>query len=201
MKNIFYLLGLIFLILSCNDKDEPKFIDQPADDVTYQVYLTDNQISGYKKYIKDEFAEKADYYDSDSLTQMIRTSAAGEIIEKVSYEMSDNNLALSATDSIFRPGLIYVATMDYEYQDGFMIKSNVHWKNIGDNTDSGIFTVTKTIENENIVSVNNSFTNWISGCTNYFEYGDQLNKLDIQSLTPGITGKISKNLIAQATWN
>ena len=202
MRNSIIALGLILLFASCNKDDEPRFIDEPSDEVVkYQVYLSDNQISGYKKYINDEFIERADYYDSDSVSGMIRTDTAGDVIEKATYRMNENDLARSATDSVFSGSGLYVAELEYEYQDDFMIKAVVHWKNSGTVSDSGLFTITKTIEEENISSVNTSFPNWASGCTDYFKYGDQLNKTDIINLTPRITGKISKNLIVHASWD
>jgi hypothetical protein len=202
MKKSILILGLITLIIACNKEDEPKFIDEPSDEVVkYQIYLFDNQISGYKKYINDEFAEKADYYDSDSVIEMIRTNASGDVIEKVTYRMNDNYLARSATDSVFSDSGLYVAKLEYEYQNDYLIKAVINWKNLGAVVDSGQFTVTKTIDNDNIDNVNTSFPNWLSGCTDYFEYGDQLNKIDIINLTPGITGKISQNLREHASWN
>jgi hypothetical protein len=202
MRSLAVLLGFIALIVACKKDDEPRFIDEPSDEVvTYQVYLFDNQISGYKKYINDEFAEQTDYFDSDSIIEMVRTDAYGEVIERVFYSMNENNLAESAIDSVFSTSGLYVAQLEYEYQDDYLIKAVINWKNLGAVIDSGQFMVIKTIENDNIASVNESFPNWSSGCTDYFQYGEQLNKIDIINLTPGITGRISKNLIEQATWN
>ncbi len=202
MRYLTVLLGFLVLIVSCNKDDEPRFIDEPSDEVVkYQIFLSGGQISGYKKYINDEFTEKSDYYDSDSVIEMIRTNDSGDIIEKVIYRMNDNHLAQSATDSAFSTSGLYVAQLEYEYHGDFLVKTNVFWKNIGAISDSGRFTATKTIENENIISVNTSFPNWASGCTHYFEYGDQINKIDIINLTPEITGKINRNLLMYASWN
>lgn len=57
------------------------------------------------------------------------------------------------------------------------------------------------ISGENIVSSNVSFPNYSSGCTDYFEFDNNPNIIDVRYFSNGITGKISKNLITHASWN
>ena len=53
MKNtpLLILTGLLFMISACN-KDEPKFVDKPSDElVKYVINLSGSKITDYSKYI------------------------------------------------------------------------------------------------------------------------------------------------------
>ena len=202
MKNNFLFLISIVLIISCDKEEEPSFINIPSDEIIrYQITVENNQIAEYVKYVNDIQLESTVFQDFDSVVYMIRTNASNEIIYKKTYHIANSDLASSAIDSSFSEYGLYVANLEYEYNNGFLINTNIDWKREGENADSGQVYIGKTIENENIVEINESFPDWPSGCTDYLKYNNLINKLDIRNLTNGITGKISKNLVQHATWN
>ncbi len=201
MKIKFLFLIFIVLIISCN-KEEPNFINIPSDEITrYQITIENNQIVEYVKFVNDIQLESTVFQDFDSVVHMIRTNTSNEIIYKKTFYITDNDLASSAIDSIFSDNGLYIANLDYEYQNGFLINTTIDWKRNGENADSGQVYISKTIENENIIEVTKSIHDWTSGCTDYLEYNNKINKIDIKDLANGITGKKSKNLIQYATWN
>ncbi len=202
MKNNFLFLILIVLIISCNKEKEPTFINIPSDEVIrYQITVENNQIAEYVKYVNDIQLESTVFQNFDSVVYMIRTNVSNEIIYKKTYYIDNTDLASSAIDSSFSENGLYVANLQYEYNNGFLINIIIDWEREGENADSGQIYIVKTIENENIVKINKSFPDWSSGCTDYLKYYNLINKLDIRNLTNGITGKVSKNLVQHATWN
>lgn len=154
MKNNFLFLILIVLIISCNKEKEPTFINIPSDEVIrYQITVENNQIAEYVKYVNDIQLESTVFQNFDSVVYMIRTNVSNEIIYKKTYYIDNTDLASSAIDSSFSENGLYVANLQYEYNNGFLINIIIDWEREGENADSGQIYIVKTIENENIVKI------------------------------------------------
>ncbi len=194
MKNTFLIIGLLFLISACN-KNEPKFIDKPSDElVKYVVYLSGLKTTEYSKYINDEFVEVTNYFDYDSVIERITKNAADEETSKTVYYMGPNGVADSSVsyNYITQGYDIYQAT--YEYTDGFLIEINAVSMTDGNPVEVHIL---RTIEDENVVSL---YVKEPSGCTDHYSYNNEINKIDL-GFYNGIIGKASKNLKVHTFWN
>jgi len=188
--------------MSCDKKDKPIFINDASDGILkYQINLIDNKILEYSKFVNDELIETTSFNDLGSIVEMITTNASNLITKKITYSIGDNHLANSAIDSSFSNYGLSVAKLDYEYQNTFLLTTIIDWKRFGEFADSGQMTITNIIEGDNIISSKESFPSWPSGCTDFFRYNSEKNKIDIKNFTSEILGKPSKNLISHTTWN
>ncbi len=76
-KNILFLLGLLFFIVSCNDKKELSFSikDIPAE--SYKLY--GEQVSSNKVYYKNEIAKKYDAIKTGDTIDIAFTSTVNDV--------------------------------------------------------------------------------------------------------------------------
>ena len=193
MKNTFLFIGLLFIISACN-KDEPKFIDKPSDElVKYVIDLSGSKITEYSKYINDEFVEVTTFYNYDSVIEQSRKNVVDEVILKTVYHMGSNGLADSSVSINYGTQELDVYRTQYNYADSFLVEINAIWTSDDNSVDVHIL---KTIEDENIVS---SFVEEPSGCTDYYRYNNEINKIDLDFYN-GIIGKASKNLKEYKSW-
>lgn len=202
MRHLKLFIGLFLILISCNKDDGPNFINQTSDEtVKYVINLSSLKIIDYSKYINNELIETTSFQNTDSTIVRLTRNSENEITYKSIFLLGNNALAISCIDSSFSEYGLYTAQLDYEYDNDFLIETTIDWKRFGDNADSGQVYITRILENENISSSNFAFGNWTSGCTDYFSYNSTFNKIDVKDFSNGITGKISKNLIEQASWN
>ena len=204
MKNtpLLILTGLLFMISACN-KDEPKFVDKPSDElVKYVINLSGSKITDYSKYINDELVEVTTFIIDDTVIERISKNANDKIIGKAVYQIGPEDVAVSSVDSSFTEQGIDIYKAEYEYTDGFLVEINANWTIAGNPYEIHVL---NTIEDENVVS---SYFEEPLGYTNRYRYNDKINKIDLNfsngkkdlDFSNGITGKWSKNLVEHVLW-
>ena len=138
MGRLIYLFGLIMFLTSCNKDDEPKFINETSDEIVkYLINMTGTKISDYSKYLNNELIEKIAFYETDTVIEQITKNTLNEITYKKTYLIGDNDLAFSCIDSSFSDYGLYVARLDYDYENDYLITTTIDWKRFGENADSG----------------------------------------------------------------
>ncbi|NOX84422.1 MAG: hypothetical protein GXO86_00420 [Chlorobi bacterium] len=195
MKYLILSLGLILLLASCHKNGEPKFINEKADEIKYVINLSADKITSYSKYVDNKLTETSTFFDHDTVAGWITKNPQNKITFKSTFMMGNNSLADSSIDTGFIQNGLYVALTHYKYKNDFMVYSTTYWEQSGDNPEAGESQFSKTIENENVVSMQD-----IHGCIDYFNYNNDINKIDIQDFSNGITGKKNKNLVKHVSW-
>ena len=195
MKNVYLISILIICLISCK-KDTPKFIDVESPDITkYVLNLSGTKINHYSKYLNNVLQETTYFTDLDTIIDRITKNSSDKIIYKERFFIGSNDYAESSIDSCFDDnGLLYINTSTYQYNNGFLIESDLKYKHFGACTDSGVVTMYNNISDDNIISTKSY------SCTDLFDYNDKVNLIDVRYFSNLIKGKVSKNLISHASW-
>lgn len=171
MRYLKLFVVLFFVLTSCSKEDEPKFSYQISDKLTkYVINLSNNKIVGYSKFINNELIKTTSFQFSDSAVVRLTSDSENQVTYKSVFRIGDNSLAISCIDSGFSKNRLLIRQSDFEYENGFLVRSTMDWKVLGDNADSGQLHITRILENENIRSSNEALSGWISGCTDYYDY-------------------------------
>jgi hypothetical protein len=183
---------------SCK-KDTPRFINVESQDITrYVIDLSGNKINAYSKYLNDRLQQTVTFIDQDTIIERITKNRFDVIIGIEICYIGDDGFADSSINSCFRDNGILCSynASTYQYNNGFLTEATVNYKFYGTYPDSGVVIITNNVSSENIISSGVSF-----GCTDYYDYNDETNVIDVRSFSNMIKGKISQNLISHASWN
>lgn len=202
MKHLGLYILLFFILISCNKDSEPKFINENSNEIVkYVINLSNMMITDYSKYVNDKLIETISFERTDSTVVRLTKNTENKITNKRIFVLGNSTLAISAIDSSYSENGLYTAHMDFEYEDGYLIKTTTEWNRFGDNPSSGQLVTTRVIENGNVKSSTEAYPGWPSGCTDFFEYNNTSNKIDVIDFSNGILGKIDRSLIKHVSWN
>lgn len=200
MKSRLLLFTLTLLLLAACKKDKPEYLDTYSSDVLkYVIHHDGSRINSYDQYINNQLKYVVTFQFGDSLVIKTTCTDSGEVVNKCVYRTGADGYAVSSVDSAFQDGsLSGLRYSTYNYESGYLLSRNIHYQETG--SASGIdVLLTYAWENDNTIA---AFTTQNSTtCSNAYDYNDIPNVLDIRTFSNGITGKISKNLIAHANWD
>lgn len=201
MRYLKLFIVLSFMVISCNKEDEPSFKYLISADITrYVIELSGTQIISYTKYTNDVLTETVSFHFSDSEVVRLTRNSQNQIAHKRVYQMGGNSLAASCIDTAYSTNALIIGRSSFEYENGYLTKETYNWKVLGEGSDSGQVFYTRTIENGNVSSVNEAYTNWMSGCNDLYSYTNEPNRIDVIDFSNGLTGKISKDLVEHISW-
>jgi hypothetical protein len=197
MKTLNYLILLLLLIGSCK-KDSPRFKDEESSDITtYVIDLEGGTIASYSVYLNSTLESSVYFTDMDSIVEKLTKKGTGELIQKEVFRIGGQGYAVSSTDSTFKDSALYYTNYTvYEYSDGFLTKATINYHYAESPGDSSTIVVTYSIASNNISTINSPY-----GCSNYYQFNEDVNIIDVRSFSNGILGKISQNLVSHASWN
>jgi hypothetical protein len=199
LKKPLYFLGffLILIIASCGSSDGPQFNNVYSDAIIeYRINITDSWVTDYSRFIDDELDETTYNINHDTVVIRLMKNKDGDTTYIGIYQIGDQGLAISSTDTSYGEYGKWVTNSDFKYQGDFLIERDYkYWDLQAETIDSGNIVVSSVIENENIISQNTLPNNWQDGCTDYYTYNSELNIFDINNFSNGIFGRINKNLL------
>ena len=201
MKQSIIIFQVFLIFISCSKDGDPNFNSNYDDIVKFSIHHSGLKISKYSKYINDILIETTDFYDSDTIIEKITRNSNNQTTYKKTFKLGSNLLAESCIDSSFNDNSLYVSNLAYEYENGYLIKVSINWKNIGSVVDSGVVYIDKVIENENAISSTESSDDWVMECTDQIDFNDISNIIDVENFSNEITGKINRNLPQHTLWN
>ncbi len=195
MKNILILLLTILTFIGCKkDEEESIFEDKPAKNVVkYVIYLSGTKITEYETYVNDTLKRITNYYFSDTLVKVIAKNTEGKTVAKTIYQLHNGGLATSSVDSSFSDEGSSAYRSEYKYSNGYMIERAIYYDDEGEIP----VIINRTVENENIIEIELVSP---ANCLNRYWFNESLNKIDL-NFSNGITGKWSKNLTNNVSWN
>src|SRR3989304_5964142 len=177
MKHYFLLLVIILVTSTCNKDDEIRFVDSYSTEISYTIeYFSDLSISKIEKFRENKLEQIISYdYTENTVIKKIKDSN-GEIRSVSYYYLGDNNFAINSVDSTYGSSGLTVAKVEYFYNaENYLQKSVTSWKTykIESGIDSASYTQEFKYGNNNLESIT------IFECTDYFQYTDNLQKIDL----------------------
>ena len=115
------------------------------------------------------------------------------MVSKTVYQLNADGLAGSSVDSSFSNEGASAYRSEYKYANGYMIERTTHYDYEGEIP----VIIHRTVENGNITEIELISP---ANCLNRYSFNESLNKIDL-NLSNGITGKWSKNLTNNVSWN
>lgn len=192
IKKIIQFCLIVVLTGNCV-KDESGTDSLPCKYNSYQITLTPGlQFSKVVFYQSDTLVYKMDYSYLPNLIKTVKKDKNNVVLSVSRYYLNYKNLADSCIDSAFYSSILNVILSKYQYDNNdYKIAGDFISKSIVNDTITSISAnqLTYQIADGNLVSYN------INGyCSEFFEYNDLQNKLDIISFLGNYCGIMNKNL-------